>query len=869
MFSRHKLKTAENSITLDDAGVIRLTYKGLQTRETLVAIKGQLLKAMAEQRAAGKQVKVMADMRGVTGSDSGARLESKWFLEEADWDVLAVLGNRYLQPLIFFVLRDFRHSRKIVKYFTDERRAAKWLDHPTRDQNFNRLKPHNRLKWAMLVLIALTMAATFSSWRQSKERIKLEADNHFTQTVLQSTEAVEERIGVYLQALYGFRGLFHASDMVNEREYHDYFASLEIGDNYPGVNSINFVSQVSEAEKAAFIAQMRADTSLRPEGDPDFAIVPETTLDEHFIVTYVGTAGAGSDRGVDLAINEERRTALQTARDSGEPTATKTIRLFDSQGREQQDETGFLITIPIYDDGDVPGDVAGRHARHEGFVNAVFNYRKLFDQSFAHVNLHGAAVRIFDSDGAVTYQKGSVEGDALDTVVSFPVAGQTWKMEVRAPQLFGLGRIEARSPRIVLTLGIMLTSFLVVVLWQQNRGRKQAINLASAMTEDIKMERNEAIAIKNKDEAILSSIGDGVLVLDTDGRVVLFNKAAERISGFTADEVRDKTYTTAFSFVNDKTGEPANQFIDKALMGVPGRMAASTVLKRKDGTSLPVADSAAPVHNALGQVTGAVVVFRDVTRERQLERMKDELLSVASHELRTPMGAVRANVAMILDGDYGPVNKELVEPLTDIKASTVRLVELVNDLLSVARLEAGRMKFTLSEFDPQDVIKKEVNNLAPLGKEKNVKIEFQPGESSVIVQADQDKIKQVLNNLIGNALKFTEQGSITVAAQLQDDKVEVTIADTGIGISPQDQKKLFGKFQQITSVQDGKPAGTGLGLYISREMIHKMGGDMLIKQSEVGKGSTFAFTMPIAKSQDAERVKIALEREAEEHPDQR
>ena len=233
------------------------------------------------------------------------------------------------------------------------------------------------------------------------------------------------------------------------------------------------------------------------------------------------------------------------------------------------------------------------------------------------------------------------------------------------------------------------------------------------------------------------------------------------------------------------------------------------------------------------------------------------------------MGAVRANVAMILSGDYGPVNKELVEPLNDIKASTVRLVELVNDLLSVARLEAGRMKFTLSKFDIQEVVRGEVSILAALGKEKGVDVVFKPASGSVKVQADPDKIKQVLNNLIGNALKFTDKGSVTVSVDTHEDKVEVDIADTGMGISPEDQKKLFSKFQQISSQQNGKPQGTGLGLYISREMMRKMGGDLRIKHSEPGKGSVFAFTVLLPTSKQAESIRQALEREAVEHPDQK
>lgn len=867
MFLRRRLESTDNSVSLDSDGVIRLTYKGPQTRETLRTLTESLLGIMAEQRKAGKKVRILADMRLITHTDSSARLESKWFLEEADFDVLAIVGNRYLQPLIFFVLRDFRSGKKIVKYFTDERRASKWLSNPTRDINFNQLKPHSRFKWAVVAMIVLIAGSTLSSWFQVKHRLEVEARGRFDTVVSDNTEHITDRLGIYTEALYGFRGLFHSSDEVNEREFHAYFDSLELDKKYPGINSINYNTSLTTTEIPAFIEAVRNDRSLNPEGDPGFAVSPDENHEEHYIVTYVGVKNVGSNRGVDLADNEERRTTLQAARDSGLSTATETIRLLDAQGREQPNVKGFLVTIPVYKD-DVPQTLAKRRVAHKGFLNAVFDYQKLFSQSIAESIPDSVAIQIKDSSGAVVYDRNRVTGDLITSTVAIPVAGQSFTMEIQAPKLYGVNRAERALAFYVVAFGITLAGLLVVVLWLQDRGRKRAVELASAMTEDIKSERNEAIATKNKDEAILSSIGDGVLVLDTEGNVILFNQAAERISGMLAKDVLGKPYKDTLIFQHEKTRAPADDFIRRALSGLDGEMAARTILKRKDGTAIPVADSAAPIHNAEGQVVGAVVVFRDTTREKQLERMKDELLSVASHELRTPMGAVRANVSMILEGDYGPVNKELVEPLTDIKASTVRLVELVNDLLSVARMEAGRMKFTLSEFDIQPILKGEVGNLAPLGKEKGVEILLKPGKS-VIVQADLDKVKQVLNNLIGNSLKFTDQGSITVEVVAQQDKVEITVVDTGVGITLEDQKKLFGKFQQITSVQDGKPAGTGLGLYISREMVHKMGGDLWIEHSEAGKGSTFAFTLPLPGSNEATQAKQVIEQEAATHPDQK
>jgi signal transduction histidine kinase len=282
-----------------------------------------------------------------------------------------------------------------------------------------------------------------------------------------------------------------------------------------------------------------------------------------------------------------------------------------------------------------------------------------------------------------------------------------------------------------------------------------------------------------------------------------------------------------------------------------------------------VADSAAPIFNAEGQLEGVVVVFRDITRERQLEKLKDEFVSVASHELRTPMTAIKGMISMIFDGDYGPVSPELKEPLSDVMTSTERLIHLVNDMLNVSRIEAGRLKFELSNFSVVEPLKEVVLLLQPIAKQKGITLTTGHLDAQA-VQADLDKVKQIINNVVGNSLKFTDQGSITLTTQIKEDRMVTSVEDTGLGIDPADQQKLFGKFQQITSQQEGKPAGTGLGLYISRQLAQKMGGgDLWIQKSELGKGSTFAFSLPLQDSKLAAEVRSAIQAEATAHPDQK
>lgn len=255
---------------------------------------------------------------------------------------------------------------------------------------------------------------------------------------------------------------------------------------------------------------------------------------------------------------------------------------------------------------------------------------------------------------------------------------------------------------------------------------------------------------------------------------------------------------------------------------------------------------------------GNRLIVREVKRLQEVGKLKDEFVSVASHELRTPMSAVKGIISMVIDGDYGPVNENLRAPLTDVFNSTERLIHLVNDLLNLSRIEGGRLKFTLSTFSLDTTISKVILDLSSIAKGKGIEL-LQKKVDSILIQADEEKVEEILDNVIGNSLKFTDHGQISVSTEHVGEFVEIRVEDTGIGIAKEDQSRLFRKFEQITVQEVGRPAGTGLGLYISRGLARKMGGDLWLVESAPGKRSIFAVTFPIAGTKNAQIVKTQLE----------
>jgi len=231
---------------------------------------------------------------------------------------------------------------------------------------------------------------------------------------------------------------------------------------------------------------------------------------------------------------------------------------------------------------------------------------------------------------------------------------------------------------------------------------------------------------------------------------------------------------------------------------------------------------------------------------QELDKLKDEFVSLASHELRTPMTAIRGSLSTILEGYAGDVSPQVREFLTAAYNENDRLIRLVNNLLNISRIEAGRFVFNLGQLRLDAAITEVIGNLQIAAKEKGVYLRYEQEGQLPLVAADEDKIKEVLINLVGNAIKHTYEGGITIRTARKDNFVVTSVVDTGHGISKEDQELLFRKFSQVVSrTTDKETGGTGLGLYISKKIIEGHHGEIWL-DSELGKGSMFSFSLPIA-----------------------
>lgn len=347
--------------------------------------------------------------------------------------------------------------------------------------------------------------------------------------------------------------------------------------------------------------------------------------------------------------------------------------------------------------------------------------------------------------------------------------------------------------------------------------------------------------------ASINSLPLGFIIVDVKSNILIKNQAVDKILGLTEME--------------------GNILLKGDIEAIEGKLKGFYDLKTKWELSLKarkaivektVAFGAkflrlfiAPVITEAKESIGVVILLEDITEAKVLERSKDEFFSIASHELRTPLTAIKGNTTMIRDY-YAEAIKdpELKTMIDDIHESSVRLIGMVNDFLDVSRLEQGKMVFKNGEFDLSALITATVKELETLATEKKIFLKLEPPKEKLpAVFADKDKVKQVLANLIGNSIKFTEKGGVTINLSLANNFLKTSVIDTGRGIPPENQALLFRKFQQAGSSLFTRDTtkGTGLGLYISKLIIEGMGGTIGIEQSATDKGSTFIFTLPIVK----------------------
>jgi PAS domain S-box-containing protein len=340
-------------------------------------------------------------------------------------------------------------------------------------------------------------------------------------------------------------------------------------------------------------------------------------------------------------------------------------------------------------------------------------------------------------------------------------------------------------------------------------------------------------------ERVLDAAPEGILHLDLHGRVAYSNPSAAQMLGLNVAELLDRPIRSYIQFLGS----------GQALQGAILILAGMTLLPlgqesawREDGTSFPIEYESAPLLDG-GRVSGAVVTFRDITRRKSAERMKDELIALTSHELRSPLTSIRSALGLLASGHVGQLS-EKGERMLDIAVSnTDRLIRLVNDILDLERVEAGYSRMQNVPCQVGELMSQAADGIRSMAEQVGVTIEVLPSDARV--WGDQDRLLQVLTNLLANAIKFSPPGGGTVwiDAERGAGELVIRVRDEGRGIPSAKLETIFNRFVQVDASDARDKGGTGLGLAISRSIIKQHGGQIWA-ESTVGIGTTLCVALP-------------------------
>ncbi len=714
----------------------------------------------------------------------------------------------------------------------------------------------NWLAWGVL---AVAMMATLGIWRWAAELENQRLRNEFDARIAEVRSTLRERFDSYETIIKGAAALFRASDSVTQKEWNDYVRALQIEERYPAIQALAFARSFTAAERPA------VEAILRREGVDDFRIWPAGERSRYVANVYVAPPLDSNLKAVGYDMWQEpvRRATMELAIARGRPTVTPRLELKIDAG--ENPEPSFIVYQPAYT----------RDGKLHGFVLSPIRMSVLADMMLAPA-LEGVALKIHDGaevDAApisyVKHHEAEAHDDTLAHVETITMAGRLWTLEFHAEP--GLGRaIGYRNPHWVLALGALIGVLLFLLIRSLATTRSRALALAESMTASLRdneakirqyqdhletMVEARTAELKTANEHLqdtlfaMDSVGISISWADfATGRFLYVNRQAAEMLGYTQEEMLTKSVTDIDPNI------PRERFADiVAAIRAKGFMRFETTQRRKDGSALPVEMSVYYHADEAGDADRFIAFGTDISERKAAERAlreakeaaetaniaKSAFLANMSHEIRTPLNGITGMAHLIRRGGLTP---EQGARLDKLEAASAHLLEIINAVLDLSKIEAG--KFELEEAPLQvDVLLANVVAMVQAraqAKQISVKVESVPLPRLL---GDATRLQQALLNYAGNAVKFTEHGTIVLRVAIASEtegsvRLRFEVEDSGIGIAPEVLPRLFAAFEQADNSTTRRYGGTGLGLAITRRLVRLMGGDTGVT-STPGVGSTF------------------------------
>ncbi|HNW96339.1 MAG TPA: ATP-binding protein [Candidatus Paceibacterota bacterium] len=629
--------------------------------------------------------------------------------------------------------------------------------------------------------------------------------NIYNNEIIETKALINRRFQSALMAAEGIGALFISSEDVTEQEF-ELFGSTIVKNSASGILAMSItVEWVDSQNNIRYIYPM----------DEDNAKIVNMNLNQY----------------------PNRLLPITKAKTTKLPVVTEPIML-------GQGYPGVILYSPIFKGDEYLGQgvvvirlsnlvapVAGSASIYEknefiqtGSFIIPFGVDVIFDNAGKRiVNPQGDLVVDAMGQKYLDFQKESLSE-------SLALADKNWQLK------FSPSYATEVHKRVAIYIGVSVLAllFITVFLWMLHKRREMLI---------------EEMA---RAEALIASIGDGLIVIDGNGIIIFANRKAEEISGYGAKDAVGKSYLDFWLLVDNK-GNPIKQearpfyqaILTKGFINIT--MEDHLYVLKKDGSRFPLSSTIAPIVID-GTIIGSIMTFRDITKESEVDRMKSEFLSLATHQLLTPISATKWIAETVLNEKIGSLNENQKGYIQDIQVSMKRAGELVNALLNISRIESGRLMIKPEMTSLRDLLDGVIKDVVARLEEKNQKVDTKVDSNLPMINVDLRLVREIFMNFITNAIKYSPKDSvITVNIEVVGNEVVSSVSDNGYGIPESEQYRVFEKFYRGENIVEKERDGNGLGLYLVKQIVEASGGKVWFK-SEINKGTTFWFSLPLSGS---------------------
>ena len=703
-------------------------------------------------------------------------------------------------------------------------------------------------------ILLVSLLLTYVIWQQQLNLKEADDSHHFEIEVERAQGAILTRMAIYDDALRSIAGLISVAPQMDALTWQEFLLHLELNDRFPGIDGVGFIPAIDETNYKAF------ESDLAEMGLPGYEIFPEPKGEAIYPIQYFqvqarpeysaeifASAQPLFVPGYNIAINPVLKEAADLSRDIEAPVISGIIEQNENKPPEGDTsiihvkKAGFVMFMPVYTHG-------GDGHNFLGWVFAPFNGDRLM-HGILPEGLEELHMEIYDGENVsleyaiFNHADGIHSMEEVVDVQQFPfeIFERSWTLTFGKLPAFFEG--DGNLPTLILVGGIVISFLISAFTFTLATTRERALSMANVMASSFK--RSE------RQYRRLVELSPDPMVVVREEKVIYTNAAADELVG---QPVTDEA--TVFDVIPKEYVAQLKERMEAMAAGeIDSVERMDWQLLNADGEKIDVETAATPI--IYDSQEAVQIMIHDITeRKRAAEalqeaknaaesanRAKSTFLANMSHELRTPLNAIIGFTRIVKRKGSKVLPEKQTDNLQKVLVSAEHLLELINTVLDISKIEAGRMDVHVSEFEPKTVVDVTTTTVQPMLR-TGVELIKDVQAGTPNMNSDQEKIKQILLNLLSNAAKFTHDGNITVRVSYAGSQIKYEVVDSGIGMTEEAVSRVFEEFQQADSSTTREYGGTGLGLSISRSLARLLGGD-LSASSKQGVGSTFTLTLPI------------------------